>query len=124
MGIIHSLGERRVKDAVPTLIKLLSDDATAPHAVIALGEIGGEEAYGAVLRCHSQSIGATREAANRALLEFGYRYLKKWQLAPAGKAFDEVYEDAKASDATRNAAFRGLALAAGPRLAKGRAIER
>jgi HEAT repeat protein len=117
IGVINSLAVRRDIKAAPALGTLLSEANTnvACAAAMALGRIGGTEARAALLAAwpHSGS-GAVHDAEFDGLLACANKLLTERDQTTALKIFQILYRSSK-TEGTRQAAFRGLILASGPR---------
>jgi HEAT repeat protein len=117
IGIIDSLAVRRDPSAVPALGRLLSGTEinAACAAAMALGRIGGPQALKALRAVWSDSAsGALHEAEVDGLLACADQLLTEGRDSDALKIFKRLYDMGK-TDGTRQAAFRGMILASGPR---------
>ena len=125
-GIIDSLGERRDKEALPALTKLVgdADPLVASSAAVALGRIGGTEAVEALRATAGLSsrapntVGQADRGTTFRLAVADALLLCAEQLLAAGdkKAASAIYQEAtdpKEKPHVRVAGFRGLILAAG-----------
>jgi len=114
VGIINSLGERRDKDAVDALGKLLadSDPAVAIAAASALGKIGGADAIGMLAGARSVQNEELRQTMVRSYLQCADRLFAQGQVQTAATMYKAVY----ASDwpiSIRVAGLRGLVASRG-----------
>ncbi len=116
VGVINSLGVRGDMAAVPALGALLSatDTNAACAAAVALGRIGGLQALEALrLAWKPADSGAVHDAESDGLLACANKLLTGRTRSEALKIFQRIYETEHAEE-IRQAAFRGMILAAGP----------
>ncbi|HUT36110.1 MAG TPA: HEAT repeat domain-containing protein [Planctomycetota bacterium] len=122
-GIIDSIGERRDKEAVPALVKLVSDaDAhIASSAACSLGKIGGPEAAAALKAARPKAPAALKQVFADALLLCADNLGRGGDKAGAAALYKEVYQPSE-PEHVRTAAFLGMILSAddpSPLLASG-----
>ncbi len=116
VGLVQSIGNRRIANAVPQLAPFLKDrdEHTAAAATKALGQIGNADALAA--------LDNAPDPAGRAVVEA--RLACAWNL-PATEGvtvFRRIYDDTKVSAPQRAIAFRGL-LGCGPAAAGQRIVD-
>jgi HEAT repeat protein len=117
IGVINSLAVRRDTNAAPALGGLLSEADTnaACAAAMALGRMGGPQAIAALMAAWPHSVsGAVHAAEFDGLLACANRLLTEGGQTTALKIFQHLYRTSQ-TDGARQAAFRGLILASGPR---------
>ncbi len=116
LGVVSSLGNRRCAAAVPALESLLRSSAgtEAGAAADALGRIVGPEAARALAAVVSKTRAGIRERAASALIVCAEGLLARGDAAGASAAFDTVLA-AGPTPSLRQAAFRGMVAAAGPK---------
>ncbi len=109
IGIINSLGERRDKQAVKQLAKLLSnnDKEIAAAATAALGKIAGDKAADVLKDALAKSSGNLRKGLADAYLLCADNFLADGDAASAEKIYKQMYAPSEAT-VIRLAAFRGL----------------
>ena len=114
VGIINSLGNRRVADATGALGGLVRDGEppVAVAAAAALGKIGTKDAATALAQAPSDGPAEVREAVARAKLDCADQLLREGETKAAMGVFDAVYA-ASEPGPVRAAAFRGLVMAKG-----------
>jgi HEAT repeat protein len=113
-GVIQSLGLRRERQAVSNLGKLLTDTDTesALAAAHALGLIGGGPALFALDTAFPNATGKLHLAVADGLLACGNQLLLENDKSSAARVFERLY-GAKEPPFIRQAAYRGMLLAAG-----------
>jgi hypothetical protein len=101
IGIIQSLAKRAPASAISSLEKLLNDTdgATASAAAIALGQIGGPAALGAL---------KTAAVATPAVIEAKFAAARKLPATEAAALFTAMQRDTKLASHQRATALRGL----------------
>ena len=101
LGIVNSIGNRRDRESLPTLVELVknSDVATAAAAATALGKIGGDQAVNELSALLDRSSGQLHEVVVEALLRSGNP-----------SVFDKLQQSTEAPP-TRMAAWRGEVMA-------------
>lgn len=112
VGIVNSLGERRVEKAVAALAPLLSsaDAVLARAAITALGKIGSPDAVQALVAARSGAIGDQKPALDEAVLRAGELALSRGDTAAAAALFGELLGP-DASGPVRSAAVIGIGAA-------------
>ncbi|MBN1344068.1 MAG: HEAT repeat domain-containing protein [Phycisphaerae bacterium] len=110
--IAHAVGERRDRQALPGLARLLSDpDATvAIAAAEAMGKIGGSEAIDALKKAKATVSAPVRCGIVDAELACAERLLADGDAKGASAIYKEMHES-KEPDHVRVAGYRGLVLA-------------
>jgi len=119
MGIIHSLGERLEKQAVPIIAGLLADTDpnVASAAAAALGRIGSSSAVQSLFTGLSDITKAgLRNVILDALLAAAYQALGEGGRDSASAIYEKLYK-IPAADHVRVAGYRGMIAAADPRRA-------
>ncbi len=109
VGIVNSLGNRRVRAAAGDLKGLLGDPDRdlCSAAAGALGKIGGEEAAKALVEALARTSGAARAIIGDACLECAGRLLAGGDRAGAEAIYRRL-DAPEESDPVRGAARRGL----------------
>ncbi|MBN2451762.1 MAG: HEAT repeat domain-containing protein [Lentisphaeria bacterium] len=109
IGILHSLGMRRDREAVPAVAAWLGDAdvAVATAAAGALGEIGTEEAAEALLKHLDSGNAALSDATRDALLRAGQHLLAENRKTAATTLYRRLYQAGEPTR-IRAAALRGL----------------
>lgn len=102
LGLIQSIGNRRIAAAVPALGGLLGqpDSATAAAAATALGQIGNRAALAA--------LRAAPRATDAAVVEAKFATARRLPAAEAAALFRELQDDARLPEHQRATALRGL----------------
>ncbi|MDD4869175.1 MAG: HEAT repeat domain-containing protein [Kiritimatiellae bacterium] len=110
-GIINSLGTRRDRTAVPTLIKLLSDPdiQVVASAITALGRIAGPEVLAVLNMVKIDSSLVLQTPLNEAFLMCAEALVSSGDKKTAYEIYEKIYES-KAPQYFRVAAYRGLIL--------------
>lgn len=119
-GIIHSLGERQYRPAIPELSGLLgaADRLISTSAARALGRIGGMEAVAALQKQLSSATDPLRAALVDALLDCAGQLLAAGDRDAAQRIYQR-FNQASEREQVRAAAYAGLIKTA----AAGRALE-
>jgi HEAT repeat protein len=114
VGIINTLGERRYRQALPDLARLLysSDSGVAEAAAGALGRIGGVEAVRALQAVYPRATEALRERMDNALLVCAEQFVAAGRMAEAGWIYEGFYTRRQEKH-LRLAGLRGLVAARG-----------
>lgn len=114
LGIIQSLGGRKLLGAVPVLAQLvlMGDEATAGAAAVALGAVGGPDASKVLANLLGVASGEVKSRVASALLLCGEEALKKKDIISAAAVFDKVFSS-KLSEPIHQAAFKGKVRASG-----------
>ncbi|MBM4044259.1 MAG: hypothetical protein FJ279_04030 [Planctomycetes bacterium] len=109
VGLIHSLGVRADREAVPALVPLLesSDAEVGGAAATALGDIGTAEAAKALLAFKSRSPEKLGSVVSHACLKAAVAVARAGQRDIAEKAYESLYMPREPA-AIRLAAFQGL----------------
>jgi len=112
LGIIHLLGTRRCRDAVPALGGLAgsSEPLVAAESVRALGRIGTLEAMRQLRAYRARAAGAVLELWAQACIDCADSLLAEHARQPAVAAYTEVLRS-QAPAPARAAALKGLVLA-------------
>jgi HEAT repeat protein len=110
-GVIHALGQRRQRQSVPDLDRLLADPdpMIAIASAQALGKIGGPEAMAALSRAKTTPTAPIHTAIVNAQLACAERLLAEDHSREAAAIYQQL-RSAKEPDPVPAAAFRGLAL--------------
>jgi len=113
-GVIHALGERRDRTALPELASLLtdSDPLLATYSANALGRMGGGEAVRALRKALAAATDPIRSAIVDALLQCAGQWLAAGERAEAVSIF-ELFDPSQEKESVRTAAYAGLIRAAG-----------
>jgi len=116
VGVVHALGQRRERAALPDLIKLLTDADVmlAGTAAEAIGKIGGNDAINALTKAKATAPAPVRAAIVDALLDCADRLLAKGNAKGASSIYKKIY-DSKEAEHVRVAAYRGIVLSSGDR---------
>ncbi len=111
-GVALALAQRRDREAVPHLARLLKidDQLVACTAAMALGRIGGAKAVDALRRALCDISGPVRDAIVDGLLASAESALSARDHQAARAIYEQLWESEKA-DHVRVAAYRGLLLA-------------
>ncbi len=115
-GIIHALGERRDRQALPELVHQLSnaDPLLAASAAKALGRIGGDKAVRGLRKVVTAAADPVRGDIVDALLQCAVQLLADGDRAGATSIF-ESFNQPQEKEPVRTAAYAGLIRAAGDR---------
>ena len=118
IGIIHTLGERRHRQALPDLARLLGspDSGIAEAAATALGRIGSIEAVRALDASRARASGTLVEHIDNALLLAAERLAVEGQRGVATQVYQRFYKLGPQKQ-FRLAGLRGLAMVGGSRAA-------
>jgi HEAT repeat protein len=102
LGLIDSIGARRIEEAVPALTTLLTiaDDTTVTAVAQALGRIGGPAAL--------KALDKAKDPLAPVVLNARLRALTRTEPATAAKVAGSIYRNDKAPLAQRAAALRSL----------------
>jgi HEAT repeat protein len=114
LAVIAALGERRSREAVPALVPLLQQPATAGPAAIALGRIGGEAAAAALGSAYGGATGALKTTIAGAWLEAASGFELGRQSLPI---YERLASDTTLPAPQRLAAMGGRIMASNPRQA-------
>lgn len=108
-GIINTLGIRRDHEAVPALVKLLTDPdmQIAAAAITALGNIAGPESITALNTMKTGSSPVLQAPLHDALLKCAAELTAPGDKKTAYKIYSKIY-DSKTPQHFRVAAYRGL----------------
>ncbi len=111
VGIVESLGQRRVPGATAALTPLLnaSDVVLASAAAAAMGRIGGADAEKGLSDALSTTPGALRTRVAESYLKCAERRLGAGELVPATAMYSRLYAPSEELP-VREAALRGLVL--------------
>jgi HEAT repeat protein/type 1 glutamine amidotransferase len=111
VGIINSLGERRTREAVFSLSRLLggADKETVRAAATALGKIGGPPAAKELGRALKQASGDLRVALADAYLMCADGFMASDHRGAAKTIYKELYE-ASGLGSVRSAALKGVVI--------------
>lgn len=92
IGMINSLGVRRCSDAIDVLSQRLNeaDEEVASAAAVALGEIGGMEAVGALYRAYGGATTTVRSAIAEGGILCAERFLANGETDRAVQLYDLV----------------------------------
>jgi len=114
VGIVNTLGNRRCREALPDLARLLpsSNSGVAEAAARALGRIGGPEAVKALKSARLGASQALRERIDNALLICAEQFLAGGQTAEAARIYEKFYAPVQEKH-FRLAGLRGLVAARG-----------
>ena len=113
IGLINSLGQRKVETAVPTIIKALNDSDTkvAAAAVSALTLTANQAGIQALTDITTKPTSPIYIKAAQGLIDIAQQKAVNRQTSDAGKIFDTVYENiSKSNSGTLNTA--GIRVAA------------
>lgn len=116
VGVVHALGERRDRQALPELIRLMSDADVllASSAATAVSKIGGADAIDALKKAKAAAAAPVRAAIADALLACAKGLLAGGDATAALALYREVY-GSKEAERFRVAAYRGIVLSSGDR---------
>lgn len=114
IGIISSLGQRKVQDSVPLLEKLLygSDSSAAAAAATALGQIATSEAASVLSKALAKTRGGLRTQAAASLLKCAEEFQAGEELKTAASIYGELLA-ANLPELIRQAAVKGMIAASG-----------
>jgi HEAT repeat protein len=115
-GVVHALGQRRERKALPELVRLLGDPdpLVASAAALALCRIGGEKAVEGLRKAQAGAPAPVRGAIVNAMLNCADRLLSEGDPKAASALYEELYAS-KEPDHVRVAAYRGIVLSSGER---------
>lgn len=114
IGIISSLGQRKVQDSVAALGKLVHDSnsATAVAAAAALGQIANPEAFGILSKALTRTQGLLQIQVATSLLKCAEQFHTQKNLKMAADVYKKLL-NTKISLPTRQAAMKGMITSAG-----------
>jgi HEAT repeat protein len=112
VGIINTLGQRRVEEAVKPLGQLMNDEKAGADinsaAIVALGKIGGTEAANILAKAAARTRGQDQNAlVCDAYLRCADDMLRKGENGKALKIYGEMFEEDNPA-VIRVGAFKGL----------------
>ena len=117
IALVSALGERRAVAAVPAIVPLLQQPATAAIAATALGRIGGTEAVAALTVAYASAPAALRPVVASSLLACAETALAAKDNATALRLYETLTSDAALPINIRKAAVAGRLSASGDRVA-------
>lgn len=115
VGLCISIGERRDRQAVPALVKLMNggEEPVRAAAAAALGRIADKASADALLDARSSASAALKPAVLDAALACAERQLASGNAADATTIYQQLYKSDEPAP-VRIAALRGLARAGAP----------
>ena len=118
VGVINTLGMRRVGEAVSSLEILIyrSDETMAAAAVAALGRIAGSDAAEALAQAKDKTSGELQQLVLDAYLACADQLMVEGQLSEASEIYKQMYLapcECEVKPSIRVAALRGLVITTG-----------
>jgi len=115
IGIISSLGKRKVEEAVPHLEQMLSgsDKDLAAVSAQALGEIGNPRAVSILCSVLDETTGILQTQVAESLLICAEQIFNAGRVEPAEKIFGDLFNRSNLTENIRGAALSGRIRAAG-----------
>jgi len=112
-AIVVALGERRVAAAVPLIVPLLGQPASATVAAVALGRIGGDSAVAALRGAYGDADARLKGTIASSLITIAERQLTAQNTDAAMKLYESIAADKSLPPSLRRAAVMGTIAAAG-----------
>jgi len=127
LGIISSLGQRKIREAVKSLAVLLADQepAVASAAAVSLGRIGGNDAAAALSEAYDKAQGVFKADIASAILVCAGEFMSSRDYTSADGIFGKILnpQPPLAPLVLRQAALKGKILAAEKGAASGLILE-